>query len=116
MSRHEFLIDGDPIETSVERTAGSFSIAVGEKIVTVTPAGTNLYAAEIDGKRSTVAAVFHDGVCYIDIDSVLLELREPSEDGYGGGAGDHDAVKDKIFAPMPGKIVKILVDGRRGRD
>ena len=109
MSRHEFLIDGDPVETSVERTADSFAVTVGDKTVMLMPAGTNLYSAELNGTRSTVAAVFHKGVCYVDIDSVLIELREPSEDGYGGGAGDHAAVKDKIFAPMPGKIVKIMV-------
>ena len=48
-------------------------------------------------------------VYYIDVDSVLLEAREPSAEGFAGGAGDQAAVKDKIFAPMPGKIVKIMV-------
>jgi biotin carboxyl carrier protein len=109
MSRHEFVLDGEPVETSVERIADRFNVTVGEKTVVLTSAGAGMYIAETDGVRSTVAAAFHKGICYIDIDSVLIELREPTDDGYGGGGGDQSAVKDKIFAPMPGKIVKIMV-------
>lgn len=109
MSRHEFVLDGETLESSVERTADRYTVTVGEQTVVLSPAGSGLFLAEIGGVRTSVAAVFHKGVCYVDIDSVLLELREPSEDGFGGSAGDHAAVKDKIFAPMPGKIVKINV-------
>ena len=56
-----------------------------------------------------MAVVRNKDTYYIDIDSVLLEVREPSDEGVAGGAGDQAAVKDKVFAPMPGKIVKIMV-------
>ncbi|HPC11674.1 MAG TPA: hypothetical protein PK112_06200, partial [candidate division Zixibacteria bacterium] len=54
--------------------------------------------------------VRHKDKFYIDIDSVLLEVREATEENVAGAAGDHAVDPDKIFAPMPGKIVKILVE------
>ena len=40
---------------------------------------------------------------------MLIEINEPTEDDFAGGGGGQAGEKDKIFAPMPGKVVKILV-------
>lgn len=109
MSRHEFLFDGETVEAEVERKSDSFHVTVGEHVIELTPVGDNLYSVAFNGSRITVAAAEHKGIYHIDIDSVLIDLKEPSEEGFGG-AGDHSGDKDKIFAPMPGKIVKIMVE------
>lgn len=109
MSRHEYLIDGTSIETTVEKKSETYSVTVGDETFDIQPVGSGLYAVMIDGRRKIVGAAVANGTTYVDIDSVLLELKEPSEDDFGGGGGDSDAAKDKIFAPMPGKIVKLLV-------
>lgn len=109
MSKSEFDLDGELIEASVEKLADGFSVEVGGDIFVLTPCGENHYWVMLDGRKTKVAAVYERGTIYVDIDSVLLEIKEPSEDGFAGGAEDHEGAKDKIFAPMPGKIVKLQV-------
>jgi len=109
MSNFEFLFDDDPVDSRCEKTSDGFQVSVGDKQYLFTPAGENLFSVELSGRRCVVGAARHNGTFYIDIDSVLLEVTEPSEDGFAGGAGGQMGEKDKIFAPMPGKIVKIQV-------
>ncbi len=110
MSSYEFLYDDEIVDAECERNGESLQVTVGEKTFEFRPVGENLYACLINGTRCVVGAVERKGTVYIDIDSVLLEVSEPSEDGFASGAGGGQAVKDKIFAPMPGKIVKIMVE------
>ncbi len=109
MPKHEFLFNGESVESSVENHGKTFRVTVGERQFEVCPLGNNLFATTVNGRKRTVAAAFNKGVFYLDIDAVQLELQEPGEDQFSGAAGDHSAEKDKIYAPMPGKIVKILV-------
>ncbi len=109
MNKTEFLYDGEIIEATTEKTGDVLTATVGDKTFEFVPVGANLYATTVNGCRHVVGVAFHDGTCYVDIDSVLIELKEPSEDGFAGGAGGQAGEKDKIFAPMPGKIVKIMV-------
>lgn len=109
MSRHEFILEGEKIETSAEKTAEGYIVIAGDQTFDISPIAPGLYAAMIDGRKKVIAAVVQNGSTYLDIDSVLLELRDPSDDTVAGGAGDVEGEKDKIFAPMPGKIVKLMV-------
>lgn len=111
MSNYEFIFDGNEVSTSIEKNGESFKATVGEKTLELQPVGKNLFSVFVNGERKVIAAARdNNGTTYIDIDSVLIELKEPSEDAFGGGAGDAEGEKDKIFAPMPGKIVKLLVE------
>ncbi len=109
MNKQDFIIGEEVVATTVEKNGRNYKVRAGEKEFVLQPMGLNQYALYLDGQKRVVAAVKNKDVYYIDIDSVLLEVREPSAEGFAGGAGDHAAVKDKIFAPMPGKIVKIMV-------
>ena len=40
---------------------------------------------------------------------MLFEISDPQADTVAGSSGGHGGEKDKIFAPMPGKIVKLMV-------
>jgi len=110
MTNYEFLFNGDVVASSVEKDSESLKVRLGEKEFEFHSAGNNLFSATINGTRHQVAVVKHKGVYYIDIDSVLLEVQEVSEVGFSGGASDRGGEKDKVFAPMPGKIVKIMVE------
>jgi acetyl/propionyl-CoA carboxylase alpha subunit len=47
---------------------------------------------------------------FVDIDGVLYEFTVPSGDaGATGAAGGAEADPTKVYAPMPGKIVKLMV-------
>ena len=109
MNKQEFIINDESVESALEKNGDNFKVTVGDSEFVLQPMGNNLYATYVNGKKSVVAVVKNKDVYYIDVDSVLLEAREPSAEGFAGGAGDQAAVKDKIFAPMPGKIVKIMV-------
>ena len=109
MSVHEFIVDGETVEAKAEKQGESFTVTVGEKQFEVLPLGDGLFATSVNGRRITVAAAVNKGSVYVDIDSVVLELKEPSDE-FGGGAGDAMGEKDKVFAPMPGKVVKIMVN------
>ena len=110
MNSQDFVYgDGEIVTASFEKDGEIIRVTVGEKQFELRPVGTNLYATTINGARSHLAVVKSKGVYYIDFDSVLLEVKEPSDLGVAGGAGDHGAEKDKIYAPMPGKVVKIMV-------
>ncbi len=109
MSSYEFLFDGDAVTSSLEKDGGGFRVKVGSSEFEFRSVGDNLFSTSINGARRQIAVVKHKGVYYIDIDSALLEVQEASEDTFGGGASDLVGEKDKVFAPMPGKIVKIMV-------
>lgn len=109
MNSLEFLINDDTVDVKIDKNGDLFKVVTGDKEFNFSPAGKNLYHVSIDGVRHLAAMVEHKGVYYVDIDSMLFELKEPSEDGFAGGEGGHGE-KDKIFAPMPGKVVKILVE------
>ena len=109
MSRHEYLIDGEQFDAQVEKKGEQYSVQVGDSHFDIQSVAPGLFSVVVDGRKKIIGATSENGTTYVDIDSVLLELQEPSEDGFGGGAGDQDEDKDKIFAPMPGKIVKLLV-------
>ncbi len=98
-------------EHAVELKATDFGYiaTVGGREYQLTPHGENLFAVLVDGKRSLVAAVKHKGTFYVDVDAMQVELTDASDATIAAGGGDHAGEKDKIFAPMPGKIVKIMV-------
>ncbi len=110
MNSHDFLIDGEEFAVNCERKGDAIRVVVGDTEYEFLPAGDNLFAITVDGHTYHAASVRHKGIYYIDIDSVLVEVKEPSEDGFASGAGGHAGEKDKIYAPMPGKIVKIMVN------
>lgn len=109
MLRAEFVFEGEPISAEIDKSPDSATVMVGDQKVILESRGSHFYHASINGRNTVVAVVRYKDTYYLDIDSVLFELKEPSSDGVAGGAGDHGTAKDKVFAPMPGKIVKIMV-------
>ena len=109
MNSYEYLFDGEPVDVKVEKKGSNLTASVNGNDYEFEPVSENLYKVNIDGKRCLAAVVKNGNKYYIDIESVLLEIDEPSEDDFTGGGGGHAGEKDKIFAPMPGKIVKLLV-------
>lgn len=110
MPKHEFTINGETIECSSEKRGRQYEVKVLQRTFTVTPTSPGLFSVLVDGQvHSAAAVVGADGSILVDIKASVLELREPSDEDFAGGAGDHGEEKGKIFAPMPGKIVKLQV-------
>ncbi|MEA2030670.1 MAG: biotin/lipoyl-containing protein [candidate division Zixibacteria bacterium] len=110
MSSYEFLFDGDTVTSSVEMTDETYRVKIDDEEMELRQVSDNLFSVFIKGKRILIAAARdRNGTTYVDIDSALIELKEPSDDVFGE-AGGEEGEKDKVFAPMPGKIVKLLVE------
>lgn len=109
MNKQEFLVDGEIVEADVATDGDVLHITVGENQYALQPVGEGLFSVFVNGRRKVIAVARDRDRYYLDIDSVLLEIREATEDAVGGAAGDLHGDKDKVFAPMPGKIVKLLV-------
>ena len=109
MHNLDFDFNGETITAQFEKTQNGFVLNSGEKEFVFEPAGENLFYVINNGSKHLVAVVSHQGKYLIDIDSMLFEISDPQADSVAGGAGGQAGEKDKIFAPMPGKIVKLLV-------
>ncbi len=110
MQKHEFVIDGEIVDTSAEQQGEVCRVQVGEKSFDIRRVAPGLFATYIDGRKVTVAAARNHETTFVGVDAAVLEFADPSADGFGGGAGDQEGEKDKIYAPMPGKIVKLMVE------
>ncbi len=108
MVKQDLLVNGEPVSLSMERHEDGQLVAVGDSQAAVKRLAPGLYAVTLDAVRKTAAVARTKSGYLVEIDSVVYEVQEPSEAGFAGTAGDHGA-KDKVFAPMPGKIVKIMV-------
>ncbi len=107
---NEFIYQDEPIETTAEPKDGGVDVTVNGNIYSISHDGPGRFFVVIDGKKKSACCVIKDNKAYVDIDGVLLELAIPSEDGINGvGGGGIVGEKDKVYAPMPGKVVKLLV-------
>lgn len=61
------------------------------------------------GASKEVFAVTSGDKTFVDIDGTIFEFAIPSEENGIGGAGGGLSDPTKVFAPMPGKVVKVSV-------
>ena len=106
----DFTIDGETLTCRVESTGEGFVVTVGDRTFPVEPVGEGLFAVSVGGRRLTIAVAHTDGRYAVDVESYVFELRQPSEEVTTGVEDEHAGVKDKAFAPMPGRVVKVLVE------
>lgn len=105
----EFVFKG---ETRIVELKDNRLVSLGDGKETVeveyTPDG-RIFVRNSNQVKEVHAAV-SGGKTFVDIDGVLYEFTQPVQDAAAAGdaAGDM-ADPSKIFAPMPGKIVKIMV-------
>jgi acetyl/propionyl-CoA carboxylase alpha subunit len=109
MNKYQFSVAGEKVETAADRSATGWRVTVGESTYEIEVLPSDLFAVTVDGRRSFAAGVKHKGVFYIDLGRVQLELTESSDAVAGGSGGDLHKEKDKVYAPMPGRVVKIMV-------
>lgn len=106
---YEFIHNGDLQKVELEDNRKAV-INGGARTIEIdySPNG-RLYIIE-NGVRREVCVAVNGDKTFVDIDGVLYEFTQPRDDvgGSSGGSG-HAADPSKVFAPMPGKIVKLMV-------
>ena len=106
---YEFLYNGKTCSVDLkDNRIASFAESGHEIEVEFTPDKHLIMRNGSLGKE--IHAVIEGDKTFVDIDGILFEFVVPSDDtgGQGAGAGI-DADPSKVFAPMPGKIVKLMV-------
>ena len=109
MSSYDLVIDGQPLESELNKSGDGYQVSIDGVDFKVLPLGSGKFSIESDGSRTTVCGFAAKDVIYVEIASRVYEFKERSDDTTAGGGGDQDTQPDKIFAPMPGKIVKLMV-------
>ena len=71
----------------------------------------NEFSILLDRKNTKAYVAESDESFYVYIDGKIVRLKKPgAAAGNFGGAGGDFGAKDEISTPMPGKVVKILVN------
>ena len=109
LNKYQFVIDGEQVETKVERNGSGWHVVSRGVAFEIEQRSDGLYIVSNEDMRLTVAAVRHEGVFYVDLGRVQLEFAEASQGTMGHGSTEQHREKDKVYAPMPGKVVKLLV-------
>lgn len=92
---------------SVRGASGRYQVTVDGRTWDIESFDTGLYRAQSDGKQVVVAVAKLKDRILVDIESHLIEVFDASHASRSGD--DHHGAKDKVTAPMPGKVVKVLV-------
>jgi len=107
---NEFIFGDKSIQADVEVGHDNIRVTIGGNSYLIQSLSSGKYEIDLNGKKSTICCVVKDNRSFIDFEGLLLELTIPAEDeATAGNAAGSAGEKDKIFAPMPGKIVKLLV-------
>lgn len=109
MSELDFIVNENSVTTSSAKDNESIIVKVGNDEYHFRFISENLCQVQFNGNNQIVAVIKTKDVFYVDIDSTVIEVREAGASHSNAGSPAHAAVKDKVFAPMPGKIVKLLV-------
>jgi len=98
-------IDGNP---SGEYMA---TVAESEYKFSASNVSPNEFSILLDRKNMKAYVTESDDSIYVHINGNIIRLGKPgsAEGGFGGAGGEFGA-RDEICTPMPGKVVKILVN------
>ena len=92
---------------SMRSINGVYEIALDGKTLRLEPIDQGIYRADIAGRQVSIAVAKLKDRIQVDIESHLIEVFDASSASRSGD--DHHGAKDKVTAPMPGKVVKVLV-------
>lgn len=109
MNNYEFLVGDKTLTVHAEKIDDTIVVKAGENTYRFLPVGENLFRVSHNGQMHIIAAVKSKDVIYVDIDSSVFEIHEAGAAQSVASTAAHNIVRDKVFAPMPGKIVKVMV-------
>ena len=110
MAEFEFIIGDRTYLAELRQAAETTVIKVGDSEFSFEEISPGHYEVTNNGKKQSIAAVKYRGKFLIDIDAMLFEVSESGREEFGADSTSHSGEKDKIYAPMPGKIVKLFVE------
>ena len=108
MAKHTLIHDGRNVEIDVSKTQGGYIIKVADQIFSAEVDGAAVCLSGSAGTTRGAFAATRERV-FVESDGGLFEfdiLSADSDSVDHAGFGE----MDKVRAPMPGKIVKVLIE------
>jgi biotin carboxyl carrier protein len=109
MSEFSFVIGDTAIKLSAQKEQDVAIVKTNSHEFNVLNIGENLFQITSDGTTHIVAAIKLKDIIYVDIEGSVFEIQSAASVQNPAQASHHHSIKDKVFAPMPGKIVKVMV-------
>jgi 3-methylcrotonyl-CoA carboxylase alpha subunit len=111
---YQFFRDGEAIKVNAERDGDRLTLHLpdGNPTFEVVDLDNGSFLLRQDGKQSRVTAIKVSSKVLVvtDCESYVFDLPGSKDgDTFGTDHGEHGD-KSKIAAPMPGKVVKVLVE------
>lgn len=92
---------------SVKSNSTGFDVTLNGEVIRLERVETEIYRTVFQGRQILVAATRLKDRTVVEIDAHLIEVFEAGTSGRGNH--EQHGAKDKVSAPMPGKVVKVLV-------
>ena len=109
MAEFEFIIGDRTYVAELKQENETTVIKVGDSEFSFKEISPGQYEVANNGNTYSLAAVKYRGKFLIDIDALLFEVSESGQEEFGVDSTSLAGEKDKVYAPMPGKIAKLLV-------
>ncbi len=111
---YQFFANGEPIKVNAERNGDKLTLTLADSqhSFEVTELSNGAYLLRRDGKQTHVSVVKVSNKLNVITDCASYAFEVPSGkdgDSFGADHGEHGD-KSRVMAPMPGKVVKILVE------
>jgi biotin carboxyl carrier protein len=111
MVRH-LIIDGEPKALTVESSGSVYRFKLDgiEREASLVQAEPDVYSVLMDGRSFEARVVRERELIVVEIDGrrITIEVRDPRDSRRDGRAGGVEG-RQTLTAPMPGKVVRILV-------
>jgi len=105
-------VGGRVRQVAVRRTSRGFVVAIDgrESTVDAVRVGANTWSLIIDGvSREVTVTGDRNGASTVEVGSTPIAVSQNGKRHWGGGSSVAGVGPQRIAAPMPGKIVRVLV-------
>ncbi len=111
---YQFFLNGQALPVKADRNGDTLTLILpdGNHTFAVNDLGRGEYLLKSDGRQRKVIAVKVSNKIFAATDHCTIAFDLPSRkdgDAFGAEHGEHGD-KSKVIAPMPGKVVKVLVE------
>jgi len=111
---YQFVLNGQVLAVKAERLGDrlTLSMPTGNHVFDLVDLGNGEFLLRSDGAQRKVVAIKASSKVIVLTDCITTTFDLPSSkdgDHFGAEHGEHGD-KSKVVAPMPGKVVKVLVE------
>ena len=108
MGTHRLKYNARDFLVNVQKDAEGLVVTVDEKTFRASVIRGVIHLDTGDSQARALAART-DLRVYVELNGRLLEVDQKIDETSGGGDHSHAGEKDKLYAPMPGRVVKVMV-------